>query len=482
MLFTGNTAFSNEVLRQVTGNLHDQEISLAELKAAADEITRYYRDHGYLVARAYIPRQRVENGEITIAVMEGILSSVKTNNHSRVSDRQVNGILDHHLATGEPLQSTDANRALLLLQDLPGVGGVEGSLHPGDSVGSTALDVDLTPAARVNGHLGVDNYGSRYTGHYRLTGALDLPNLVGIGDQLGLQGAISQHDGLDYGRLSWDAPVAYDGVRAGVAVSNTNYELGKEFSVLDAHGTATTAALYGSYPILLAPDHHLSLSASLEHRKLKDVTDALNWDARKHIYAAVITLGGDYHDNLLGGGANAWRLSNTVGKLTLDNDDAKLGDQQADTAGSYDKVLLSVTRLQRLPWRFSLYLTGSVQWASKNLDSSEKFFLGGANGVRAYPQGEASGDEGWLVTAELRYRVMTGLRVKVFHDEGGVTINRHDYQPDSNHRHLAGTGIGLDAFWHRLTLGATVAWRNTGKPLSDEDENPRFWFRTAYHF
>jgi len=33
----------------------------------------------------------------------------------------------------------------------------------------------------------------------------------------------------------------------------------------------------------------------------------------------------------------------------------------------------------------------SAQWASKNLDSSQKFGLGGPNGVRAYPSGEGYG-------------------------------------------------------------------------------------------
>ena len=35
-----------------------------------------------------------------------------------------------------------------------------------------------------------------------------------------------------------------------------------------------------------------------------------------------------------------------------------------------------------------------MQLSSKNLDSSEKFTLGGIGGVEAYPSGEASGDEG----------------------------------------------------------------------------------------
>jgi hemolysin activation/secretion protein len=56
-----------------------------------------------------------------------------------------------------------------------------------------------------------------------------------------------------------------------------------------------------------------------------------------------------------------------------------------------------------LPGGFTLYASFSGQRASKNLDSSEEFFLGGPNGVRAYPQGEGAGDEGWLSRLELRH-------------------------------------------------------------------------------
>lgn len=374
----------------------------------------------------------------------------------------------------------------MLLRDMPGVASVQGSLHPGSSVGSTALNVAVTPASRVKGQVGLDNYGNRYTGRYRLTGSLYLPNLLGIGDQLSLQGAISERNELDYGRLSWDAPVGYNGLRLGVALSNTRYTLGDAFSNLDAHGTARTAALYGSYPLILAPTHSLKLGVSLEHRQLTDITGIVNADMRKRANVAVLTLGGDIHDSLLGGGATAWRLANTVGNLTL-NAQAAQQDQLAKTAGNYDKLVLSASRLQALPFRFSLYLAGTVQWASKNLDSSEKFFLGGGNGVRAYPQGEAPGDEGWLVNLALLYQIESGLQVKVFQDEGGVTINRNPYLiGQGNHRHLSGTGLGLevDTLAHHVTMGMDVAWRNgTGIPTSDtHSNNPLIWVHGAYHF
>ena len=83
----------------------------------------------------------------------------------------------------------------------------------------------------------------------------------------------------------------------------------------------------------------------------------------------------------------------------------------------------------------------SAQKASGNLDSSEHIYLGGAHGVRAYPQGEGSGDEGLLGTVELRYHTpVKGLTLSTYLDAGHVEIARSG---DEGNMTLKGWGVGL---------------------------------------
>lgn len=124
------------------------------------------------------------------------------------------------------------------------------------------------------------------------------------------------------------------------------------------------------------------------------------------------------------------------------------------------------------------------QRASKNLDTAEKFALGGVNAIRAYPTGEGLGDQGWQATAELRYNLLPSLQGVVFYDVGGIDINRRAYIANANNsRHLSGEGIGFNASLAKSwQLKLNVAWRGNEEPLSDKDQKPRVWAQGIYQF
>jgi hemolysin activation/secretion protein len=135
--------------------------------------------------------------------------------------------------------------------------------------------------------------------------------------------------------------------------------------------------------------------------------------------------------------------------------------------GSYEKFTWGASRLQQVGSDTLLWLALAGQQASKNLDSSEKFSLGGPTNVRAYPTGEASGDEGWRGTLELRHSIAASVQGVLFYDFGSVKINKTPFVVTANDRHLAGAGLGVNASWAKLQLKTSLAWRKSGgAPLS----------------
>jgi len=102
------------------------------------------------------------------------------------------------------------------------------------------------------------------------------------------------------------------------------------------------------------------------------------------------------------------------------------------------------------------------QGADKNLDSSEQFFLGGPNSVRAYDVGTIGGALGALASAELRHNFGVSThgtwQAILFADSGAVRIYKNVFDPGDNSAALSGAGIGLNwAGGNGWTAALTVA-------------------------
>ena len=140
----------------------------------------------------------------------------------------------------------------------------------------------------------------------------------------------------------------------------------------------------------------------------------------------------------------------------------------------------------------SFLLAFSGQRGTKNLASAEKFSLGGPNGVRAYPVGEATADDGVLLTAELRYivpgfKIFNGdFTVSGFIDHGSAKINHEPLASDTeNYRELTGYGIGFSAGREGdFIVRTSAAWKmSKDEPQSDKAQRvPRVWLQAVKWF
>jgi hemolysin activation/secretion protein len=203
----------------------------------------------------------------------------------------------------------------------------------------------------------------------------------------------------------------------------------------------------------------------------------------KHASVASLNLSGDVRDGLLGGGSTRGGLSLVSGRLDFDNTAAEAIDAAvARTAGSYTKVAANIERQQYLAPNLTLLVQARAQWADNNLDSSEKFTLGGPNGVRAYATSEAPGDMGWLGTLELRYTFAQWVTLAAFHDAGAVRVNTNPFLATPNSQHRRGNGVGLYGSYKSFDWRASVAWRGHEVGTAEPDKHPRFWLLAGWQF
>jgi hemolysin activation/secretion protein len=136
-----------------------------------------------------------------------------------------------------------------------------------------------------------------------------------------------------------------------------------------------------------------------------------------------------------------------------------------------------------VPNDVSFYAALAGQQAHQNLDSSERFYLGGANGVRAYPANEAGGSSANLANLELRWKLSDGVTLAGFIDSGAV----RNYENAGNNYSLSGAGLTL--LWQAsagVNLKATWASRIGNNPYpanaTESNKHDRFWLSASLPF
>ncbi|WP_235561791.1 MULTISPECIES: ShlB/FhaC/HecB family hemolysin secretion/activation protein [unclassified Brevundimonas] len=483
----GATLFPEDELIAAAGFTPGSDLTLPELRNLAAGITRFYNSRGYVLAQAYLPAQDVLEGAVTIAVIEGRYGAINVRNQSGVSD-DVARRITAGLNTGDPVAIAPLERRLLLLSDIPGVL-VHSTLSPGAEVGAADLTVDLARAPRLSGSLEADNAGNRYTGAYRFGGSVNYANATGFGDLLSLR-LLASTKGLAYGRAAWQAPLG--DATVGVAYTHMQYELGREFRALDAGGTADIFSVFASYPLIRSRTANLYALASLDAKYLTDEIGLVSQVSDKEIQAVTLGLRGDSRDAFGGGGWNAGSLSWTSGDLNIESPLERAADaMSARSQGGFNKLQYAVSRLQAVSGPLSVYGAVRGQIATDNLDSSEKMELGGAYAVRAYPEGEAYGDEGYVATIEARLELdrWTGalpgrFQLIGFVDAGEVDFAHDPWFAGPNHARRSGGGIGLNWFGpQNLIVRASYARRfNDQISTSGPDETGRAWFQIVKLF
>ncbi len=474
----GVSRFSPDVLRALMTDAIGQQQDLSSLRQLADRVTRFYRANGYPFARAYLPPQQMSDGKLHVEVLEGRYGEITAVGEAQLA-AQAQPFLSR-LHSGDVIQSAALERAALILGDQPGVL-LTPVIRPGAEVGTGDFEARIRQGQRFDGQAGADNYGNRYSGSVRarVLGKWNSPFM--LGDQI-VAGGVRTNENLWLGHLSYARPLGTSGLRGEASYAHTSYELGKEFAALGATGVADISAVGVSYPVLRTQSRNLIVSMQYQHKSLKDryrITDVTN---KKTGWAAPVSAQFDLRDNWGGGGITYGLLTWTAGNTTLHGTDQRLIDAMtARSQGSFQKFNLDAARLQYLSPHVSVFGRVVGQYTNGNLDSSEKFSLGGGNGVRAYPSGEGNGDRGWFGQLELRYQ-SGALSPFGFVDAGAIRVNAKPWASASNSRSISGAGVGVRLAHNRFSLESSAAWSlHGGIPQSDSrSTRPMVWLKLDY--
>jgi hemolysin activation/secretion protein len=440
--FAGNEGLiSISELQTITSRWVGQEVDFATLDRITRQITEILRTKNWFLAQAYLPQQDVTSGDITIAILPGYLDggngkgsaySIASDSQKpvRLSSRLIESIANRQLQPGAIANEANLERTLLLIGEVPGLT-ARSQLEPGVNAGATRILINIEEGPIFGGAVMADNYGSRFTGTNQMNASLQFNDPSGAGEQFTLNA--THTDGLNLMRFGYSIPVAADGLRIAASWSPMNYKIVQGLGVTAGlKGSSNTAAVSATYPFKRSRVENIYGNLVVSQKSLEDDSNSglLKSKVSQSFNANV---SGDQLDGWGGGGLLSGNLGITSGYLDLSRLPA---DSAADatgyaTQGNYHKLTFGVNRLQKITSSLNLMVNFYGQVAAKNLDSSEKFGLGGPTGIRAYTGGEGMGDSGWVSNLELRYDVQElssekvgQLQLIAFYDAGRVRLHK----------------------------------------------------------
>jgi hemolysin activation/secretion protein len=265
---------------------------------------------------------------------------------------------------------------------------------------------------------------------------------------------MSTGDLLQYERISLEFPLVSPGWLAGAALSSLEYTLGDSAASTLSSGSANQSSVWGKYQVERSQNLNTAARLQWDHMELKDHQNADAIKTDRTINLLNLTFNLDAMTTQFGNARNLLTAGLVTGVLGFDDAVAETTDNNsAKHNGSFQKFNFQASRQQYLSQTSTLVMNIDTQWASKNLDSSQKFSIGGSRSVRAYESGALSGDGGILLSAEWRellppppesFNVKGQWIFSVFADAGIVKINQQPWDNAKNEQGLSGVGWGLN--------------------------------------
>lgn len=458
----------------------NKSISLADLQQLTQNITQFYRNNNYLVARAILPPQDIVNSGLHIVVIKGQIGEVTLSNNSKLHSRFVQKIATANLAEEDYLRKTDLEKIALLLNDLQGIK-PNLSLRAGKQTGTTDLHISLADAQRFNTYVLMDNQGNKETGEYRFSTGVRLNNLIGFGDDLRLDVSSSDKGKLKSIRADYSGLIDGYGTKLGAMVSYLDYQLGGDFKALGAKGYSNNLGVYVFHPTLRLPNFRLNTKVAFNHQFLGDKQMTVSVEQKRRLNTLGITFNGSWRS--LAKGTSYFSFATTFGNIhQQSNEAAHYQDGTFKPKKSFTTFNYAFSHEQLLPKSLALNLSLSGQFTDKNLDSSQKMLLGGQYAVRGYSSGTASIDEGHLLQAELKHFLPifkeSILTSSVFYDygRGKYYKNTENLAVELKNKvalQSVGASLSLSAP-NNYAVTATLA-KPIGQRLNKESKH-QFWF------
>jgi len=342
--FKGITILGDMELKGIVEPFLNKPLSYEQMLDVGTAVEDYYRKNNYL-AHAILPPQDLEDGILTVEVIESVLSKVEVEQELEDlpnTQQHIAALIKAQQKPGEPLNTKSVDRALALANDVPGMS-VQGALREGREAGETDLILKLYQGRTHQTEFTMDNAGSRATGAIRYLLSLNWFNSNDIGDLLNIMAVYTE--GREYMRMTYSIPVGLNGWRMGVNLSAMKYDaIVGEQGMVGTFGKAITQGLEWIYPLLRADDSAAIVTLDADKKTLPNTSlqSLVMSDYQTNVLSAQVS--GIYRDLNPGGSSGTYFLSFSHGGINLDGSLSQQTDANTVRAERvFNKIRLNST-------------------------------------------------------------------------------------------------------------------------------------------
>jgi len=368
-------------------------ITLGTIETVADRITQFYRERGFILAKAYIPKQEVRDGVVTLTLLLGTLGEVEVHDNEHYDADKLASTFDDMLTN--PVTSSAVEENLYLINDFPGVL-VTGFFQPGAQVGDTKLNINVKSEKKYDTNIRFDNHGSEQTGLYRIYGEFFLHNALGSADQLQVAALLTgKPSNTTYYQFRYGSRIFSPRLSMSIGASTNDFVLGPGNAELDNLG------IFGK---TIQAD--ITTSYTFKRSRIASYYGDLIYDniESQTRLGGVGGGGSDELDDIVNNLSFVFRYDELDEKhKILHQGDYKLVSGKFDKGaeGEQDEnyyilnVNYSLLTFLKIPFTDAssrMIYRASLQYASSALSSINQYSLAGPTRARAYPVNQFASD------------------------------------------------------------------------------------------
>ena len=477
--FVGNSAFDQAELNQAIASFTGKPISFAQLIQAANQITQFYLQQGYITSGAYLPVQNLQSDIVNIQVVEGSLADIEVNvTQGRLKPSYIRSRIER-FAT-KPLNIDRLTEALQLLQLNPLISRVDAELSAGIKPGTNILSVSVAGADTFEVKAQLNNNRNPSIGSFERGISISEANLLGVGDKI--TASYKNTDGSNQYEGGYTLPINARNGTLGVNLRIANNEIVESpFDELDIEVDSRDLDFTWRQPILQKATSEISQELALDLTASRRESDSsiLNTDFpispgaddNGEIRTSALRFGQEWlqrNRTEVFSARSQFNLGLDAFNATTSNDEPN--SQFFAWRGQLLYLTILGSPQTNSTVSPSILLRSDLQLSADALISVEQFSLGGNGTVRGYRQDTLLTDNGFFLSAETRLPIATIPQVKgtlqftPFIDLG-IGWNTDNEPTDANT--LIGTGLGL--LWEMENrLSARIDW---GIPLVNKSDD-----------